>query len=462
MWRGVCGFLIEMALSGEKTSLSAKKNKSEKTALSELLGGKKLSDSGIDLVDLIQKFVKKHDKNGKQRSVEWFKLMADTFGGSEVASLFNSGYNSREAAIASKVLPVPFIKKRECTWGVIFEVVIGRVVEIDCETEIYGDTMCITVLKGHRYSPDGYCVMTFYIDDEGQIKIWTPICGKEPAFQAIVLLEFKSPYSRLPDGSIPRYYKPQLWSGLTVSPIAAFGMFVEAVFRKCALEDLGDNENYDKDYHCKKQVEPGTPFAWGMIAVYAPLLDAPAEIRCYEENGKNKDAACDAWRMASSYMGSADLVENEIIDFGECSDKIFDDMLAMIENKKFSVTCLEPCLQDGRGNDLHSGKKIKEAISAAQKTCPDHHYMLGIIPWKLFELHYIKEDRKHEFEQQMVSKIDEAWEIIKEARECADPETFLKARREQVYAEKRSKRSKKTVAQHHEFFKSIQQKNDET
>jgi hypothetical protein len=63
------------------------------------------------------------------------------------------------------------------------------------------------------------------------------------------LLEFKCPLSRRPDGGVPKQYLPQLWSGLAVSPVAHAGLFVDVVFRKCALADLGPGPEYDREYH---------------------------------------------------------------------------------------------------------------------------------------------------------------------------------------------------------------------
>ena len=69
---------------------------------------------------------------------------------------------------------------------------------------------------------------------------------------------------------IPKYYIPQLWSGLSVSSIASMGLFIDSIFRKCSLKMLGYNPEYDTVYHNKDQtIEIGNPICWGLIGMYS-------------------------------------------------------------------------------------------------------------------------------------------------------------------------------------------------
>ena len=82
-----------------------------------------------------------------------------------------------------------------------------------------------------------------------------------------MLLEYKAPYQRQPNGRIPRYYKPQIWMGLDLSPIASLGLYVEIVYRICTLEQLGPTPGYNMSYQGDTNHRLTTPVAWVCMVV---------------------------------------------------------------------------------------------------------------------------------------------------------------------------------------------------
>ena len=348
----------------------------------------------------------------------------------------------------------------------MFEDINTRFIEIDCGTKVKGDDIWVpSVIPGHKSSPDGYCVLTCVPDpeNEGDMKIWTtdepPPLGAIPF---VALLEEKCPFRRQPKNKIPRYYLPQVWSGLTVCPIADMGLFIDMAFRKCCLLDLGPNPRYDLEYHNrdipKDKSKPSRyketqPIAWGLIAVWAPRLDGNPQttksifdvtnanpdtqkggsddVSSFLDDNINMDTkpAYEAWLSHYKYFGEPmilpktskeKLIPNSI-DFGDCDWSLFRDTLHMIDAKSFRTTFTDPCFADGRGEDLLTSKAISDRITTLAKSAPTGWYLLGYIPWKIFEVYYIPVDRKPDFLCEIKLLIENVLKTIADLRESDDP-----------------------------------------
>jgi hypothetical protein len=413
--------------------------------------------------DHLISFVKTYQDGTQQRDSKWFALMGVTVGGSEISSLMGiNPYSSLYDVAASKLA---ILENRHvwnggdaCWWGTLFEDVLGKYVEIDLGGVIYGDNICVQQIMGHRNSPDGYIVARFSVpqdvarddadddsendiennaDDDACVVVDSEndvacdsgvVCGisipqlnlyttadddNGELIPIIVLLEFKCPLSRKPTGKVPRHYIPQLWSGLAVSPIASFGLFVDSVFRKCCLLDLGDNPEYDTNYHISRANEmkdqcERLPIAWGIIGVYAPKLNAPVAVRM--GTSIENDVACFAWEARCSYMGYQ-CGSDSIIDMGEMDNRLFSKILNHIDKKAFPVTRCLPWFNDGRGNT----SSIDATIADLHATAPEHHELLAILPWKLFEIHYISVARKLDFFEEIMPLITKVHDSVAES-----------------------------------------------
>jgi hypothetical protein len=389
----------------------------------------------------------------KQRDAGWYGAMGVTVGGSELPAIMGlSPYSSFYDVAASKLAILLGTDSWDgggeaCWWGVLFEDVIGAFVEVDLGGTIRGDDICIRDYPGHRNSPDGYIVARFYRGADGRPRLWTSDMPPDiPTTPRILLLEFKCPMSRKPKGDVPRHYVPQVLSGLAVSPVAHAGLFVDAVFRKCGLLDLGDTPDYDHAYHRfdqgKKPVAWSHPVAWGLIAVYAPLLDAPLRVRygwrgdAWQEGdppseAPDADAGLAAWHVHSAYFGLRLKDQRacpDVADLGDMEARLFNRALGLVNRGRFPARRGPPCFADGRGAPLHTGAEVAAAIEAMRREAPEHHWLFGVLPWKLLEVDYVPVDRQPGFLEEVLPLIEAVHRAVAEAREAPDPLGFLAAK----------------------------------
>jgi YqaJ-like viral recombinase domain len=406
-----------------------------------------------ELDDLIARFVQLHAGKWTQRGEGWYREMGTTVGGSELAAIMEMNpYSSFSDVVMSKIASLKgsstFSGGEACWWGVLFEDVIAACVEVDLGGKIRGDEICIQEYPGHRNSPDGYIVARFWRmpADDGSKPLWeilttdaAPPDGAEVVPQ-IVLLEFKCPVSRKPSTTIPPQYKPQMWSGLMVSPIAGRGIFVDAVFRKCDLPALGDTPDYDHRYHYqddkkrfgpKKTAAPAgdpnweAPVAWGLIAFYAPLASAPEHVRRGwrgparvpsdpDPDLPDADGAAAAAEIQRLYFGTS-LDTAECADLGDMEPRLFGRTLGLFDRGIFRVNRAPPCFADGRGSDLRTGRGIRAQMRDFRRDAPAGFWLLGVLPWKLFEVTYVPVERRPGFDKVALPLIAAVHELVTEA-----------------------------------------------
>ncbi len=395
----------------------------------------------------VEAFVAEHSGR-RQRGSEWYDLMGVTVGGSELAALMGmSPYSKRADIIESKVASLGGGSTWRgggpaCWWGVLFEDVIAAYVAVDLGGAVRGDEICVCALPGHRNSPDGFIVAGFCSGGPGEPpRLWTTDMPPEARDLPLepLLLEFKCPVSRRPTGGVPRQYKPQLWSGLAVSPVARRGLFVDAVFRKCGLLDLGDTPAYDAAYHrAAPSPDWGLPLAWGLIGVYAPGLDAPPGVRRGWRGAEwapgdpssdepDADGALAGWQVHAAYFGArprpADLAASAV-DFGDMEPRLFDRALGLINRGRFRVARGPPCFADGRGGALPD---VAAAVDAFRRAAPADHWLVGVLPWKLLEVSYAFVDRRPGFAEEIAPLIADVHRTVAAAVASGDPAAFLAA-----------------------------------
>ncbi len=355
----------------------------------------------VQCVDLIK-------RNGMmQRSKAWELSMGITVGGSEIAAVLGMNpYSSRQLVIETKANILmgyhSFFGGEACDWGSLFEEIIGMYVEIDLGGKIYGDNVCIQKYVGHRNSPDGYIVAKYYYDEEDdEYKLLTTDLEHdvEFAYARIILLEFKCPHGRKPDGIIPKQYIPQLWSGLAVSPFAEGAMFVDASFKKCSLDSIGCNYMFDTIYHKTSLSHPNKlPIAWGVIGIYS-------------ENAGD-------YSYVSQFNKNAVIPNCKLIDFGKMDKFGFIKCLASIKNKKYRIEVILPSFADGRGEQRF--KTPSDYVNElAQKSGDD--YFIGVLPWKLFEVCYATGHAHSDFTGVILPEITRVHDDVKKWLEnCKD------------------------------------------
>ena len=378
--------------------------------LSELSESDKLSDSNelpdsneindtikinvpndvIRLNNLIDNFIDKFKHLPKQKSPEWYKMRTDGMngifiGGSDIASAINiNDYQSPGQLIRAKCsLPTARDSNDPIAmhWGSLFEDVIARFIEIDLQTKVKGTEMMICGHKSFRYSPDGLFVAGLKFTN-GALE---PCPANDPdCFIVIIFMgEFKSLWARTSKDSVPKYYVPQPLAGLEVIQIAQMALFVEGLFKCCSLEDLNPGKNYSRKIHTRQRFLNKYPISWGMFFVYAEEKEYDDFCKLdIHRDGFNND------------IGSYDLETFKMImkkiDAGTYTTEFCDP-------KPYSQDAIEKMVDDASNN---SGEL----------------YLIGVIPWKLFEIKYFLMDRDSEYISKISEQLDMVNEIISKAK----------------------------------------------
>jgi hypothetical protein len=406
----------------------------------------------------LERFVARFAGRARQRSEGWLAAKASSIGGSEIAALMGlNPYSTPADVVAAKAGLKPFGGNVACWWGTMFEAVVERAVELDCGTELLGTDISVPAppesgLEGlHANSPDGYAAVALYEGPpagapEGEVG-WRLLttdaetraaAAGRPVEWAAALLEFKSPYRRLPKGEVPGHYRPQLWSGLALSPPASLGLFVDAAFRKCSLADLGPGRAYDAGYHRERRPRHWDgPVAWGLTGVFAPRPDAPPTGDAGADWLRAR-AAQAAWALAAKALGCVGPPPHvaaaagqpfcpDPVDFGDCPPAAFDELMALLGDGRCRARHLDPCFPDGRGGPLRTAAAIGRAVDGLGAAADEGWYFLGFIPWKLFELDYAFVERRPGFLEEIAPLVRGCLEAAARIRAAPDPAAALRA-----------------------------------
>lgn len=362
---------------------------------------KTVRNVSVDTAELKRKLEKiiiaycaRHSSNHKQGGYMWKKGRSRSVGGSEIAKIVGvSPYGGTVDIIRSKVGIGGFKGSMYTRWGNLIESVIEMFTEYDLNTTIYATD--IGSIKGHveysTYSPDGLAVVDIpyiyeNIDESGNVY------RNVVKIPEIVLLEFKCPFSRIPTKSIPKYYVPQIKTGMNIIPFVKKALFIQAVFRRCAYMDLGDNPAYDTTLHTKSDGK--YPLAYGIVGLY---FATDEEISRYysgmlsPEESKSLTGKCPSelikyktsmMRIISKYK--LDLGDN--LDLGSVTKKEFDQILEAYE-KRILLPYYPEIIPK------NSNKTVESITYKFEKFCKhSHHNAFGVLPWKLFRVDYNWED----------------------------------------------------------------------
>jgi hypothetical protein len=332
----------------------------------------------------IKTFVKSTAKNGiAQHTPEWLCAKKTTVGGSTLAAVIGCNpYDSDWVkSIMTRVGHLPFSGgKIKCSWGNLFEDIIKLYVEDYYKTTVHGDNIFYYVADGIlakriAYSPDGLCV----IDNDLLRKKYRGRCegiDKLTSGQSSnVLLEFKAPFSRRVDESIPEYYLPQPLMGMDVlrdkdGRLCDISLFIEAIFRLCKYEDVDEgrlHSSYPSNF--PRSDADGNYHSIGMIIVYGPRKHKIADVIVDEfEDGLN--------------------VNNDLV------------LLSADKDGSMTINDIIVALDDGPLIGLHTGpcadkkelkKKRRALLKDPSASCVSQsHDIDGLVPygsffWKLLE-----------------------------------------------------------------------------
>jgi hypothetical protein len=365
----------------------------------------------------------------QQRSVEWYDIRRNNFGGSEIYKILQKRTNLKYADVFAGKFGIgePFTGNAYTRWGNLFEPVTKTWSEIvlKMDNKILEAPSIPGKFKRQRYSPDGLGIVQLneLID--------------------IILFEFKAPALRLPDNTILPEYVPQIKTGLFTIDIADRCIFVNNCYRKCALEDLKFNDKYDLSFHTKDDQKDNpvfqnkVPYACGIIffyhtyeehdkfCKYANELD---EIEDLEE----KDIETVDYDEIHCIKGDIDLLihsKNKLIDFGNVSNNTFDRLLYLFDKKRIMAKNSFIVSNKDRINEMpivkaHNNLKrekpildmtniIQNRIAQFPVNCQQRdQYPIGYLPWKLMESNMIFQERDPNWENVIKKPLEIATEIL--------------------------------------------------
>lgn len=180
-----------------------------------------------------------------QRSEEWHTRRKTCIGGSEIHKFITA--KSTFSIIQGKLgLGSKFHGNLFTLHGTFFEDVAACYIKLKCIGDsgkyiptTYDCGNLPGIHKFQRYSPDGFMITNTSVIGEGD----------EPV---LVLLEYKSPFSRIPGFTVQPQYVSQIQAGLASIPQCDHALFVDCSFRICDFADLAfDNPDYNKLIHPK-------------------------------------------------------------------------------------------------------------------------------------------------------------------------------------------------------------------
>lgn len=182
-------------------------------------------------VKLIEMIKEATSDDPEQGSKEWAE--GRQIGGSEAAIMLGSTVYGKTAydVIKDKIFPGGFFGNLATKFGQTFEEVGRLVVQVIFRHKVWELKSLPNKLKHTTYSPDGLTIAYLF-----------------KRFM-LLLLEFKMPLSRIPDGKIPKDYIPQIKAGMCAIPFVDGALFVDTMLRVCKLNQLNYNFEYNLRLH---------------------------------------------------------------------------------------------------------------------------------------------------------------------------------------------------------------------
>jgi hypothetical protein len=412
----------------------------------------------------LQELLEKNSHVPTQGSEEWLKLRMKSVGGSDVASIIGeSPYSDIKSFVLSKLNWSSFKGSPQTAFGCLFENVTRNFTEKYFNCKIYETSSIPGCIPFTSYSPDGLGIVSnskinmFPINMPSIFNKSIDLLNNsiELSGEKCILFEFKSPHSRIPNNSIPSTYISQVLSGLCHIPITDMGIFVDACFRKCSLDDLSTN-NYDYEYHKydKNKFNNESSIAIGIIFVYIDKLNYNIISEFENKIAYENYLVSQKWEKYSSVLKKdytdktfSPLMMNEImkhyistmaiqtsqidqtnqpslkpnkllLDFGKVSTQTFNSLLFNINKKHYNVHYSDihiPC-EDNIKPFIE--KSINEFIL---KCDIENKTSIGFIPYKLMEYCTIPVERQPNYMSDLEPFIANIFNQIDKIRCSDDP-----------------------------------------
>lgn len=371
---------------------------------------------------ILKAFVKKHRHCAPQGSQEWHHQRRSIIGGSEIAIVTgDSPYQTIADLVRTKTGLKSFSGNLATQWGHLFEylhvIILKSLLGL---SSVYSTGSIPGAIPHHRFSPDGLAIVQFKKQN------------------CIALLEFKSPLRSIPEGVVPVHYRPQVLAGLEDISICDFGLFSNALFRLCTIDQFEDNGRYWHQFHSSdatKKFVSGKPLAMGIISVFrteeqkkqyekhvsADLLKSFLVDYCVDES-KNETTV----ETFQQWMTQRDEVKEDcIVDFMHGLNNIqkaecfFEELLRAIRSGWLSVKYGPATIVFSDRFELHPGLQASpnsaitaiECISISKdekaKCIAKKLEYMGSISWKCVQANVIVVDKIEGYLKPFEKKIAE-------------------------------------------------------
>lgn len=308
-----------------------------------------------------------------------------------------------------------------------------------------------------RYSPDGLGIVKIKCEakyDDEMI---------ETEEYCIVLFEYKSPYSSIPHGIIPKHYLPQVKTGLCSIPIADFAIFINNMYRKCSMDNLNISLEYDTDFHSRdKKFIAEDILALGVNIFYQTKeqqnrftelyggLPDPVDLELEPvDSDEDSDDALNVFDKIDTYQKpivyndnppiykyiakiiNGDIPDMSIRDFGKSYYSEFNNILELYSKGLVSIHYCDPHVFDAYYKNVFLSSQDKknkmtndptESIESYKKEIAEFKNILGYLPWKMFKSDILYEERDPNYMKKYESEVNRTIDIINEIRTASDRE----------------------------------------
>lgn len=255
-------------------------------------------------LSLLNNFLAEHKHLPEQGTDAWKEQRLDRIGGSEISTVLKQNKNkSVNKLIMEKLNFDPFTGSVVTYWGNVFEELIRLYTEHTFNCSI-AETGSIPYHKGYlSYSPDGVSIVSKQSMARHMNLNTMGLSLTDQEY--LTLFEFKCPHSRVPDHSIPDHYRPQIDIGMNIIDIMEVGIFIQAVYRRCAFKDIAYNGMHNGFGHYKRAAMEGHPKETGFMVMHCGDSDYAKDLVEYLNNDARTKSIDGVIDIGSIYDGDA-------------------------------------------------------------------------------------------------------------------------------------------------------------
>ena len=340
-------------------------------------------------LSLLQNFIQQHEHLPEQGSDEWKVQRLNRIGGSEIASVLKQNKNkSVNKLIMEKLNFDKFTGNVITCWGNVFEELIRLYTEEIFKCSIK-ETGSIPYELGYlSYSPDGVSIVS-NSNLEQHINL-DQFGLNESEKEFLTLFEFKCPHSRIPSHEIPIHYKPQITIGMNIINIMEVGVFIQAVYRRCAFADIMYNSLHNGFGHFKRAEVSGNPLEVGFMVMY-----------CEDESYAN-----DLVEYLRSDRRTQFIGDHEIVDIGSIYNaESFEEIMMSCVSKQIKVDYIfrnkyvdRVFAADGMTQAFYNISLQHRATTALNQAIDKYgDTIIGILPYKLLDIYITPVQKEPEY-----------------------------------------------------------------